>query len=364
MGGLLNVYPLRREWSLKRLAIIFSVYTTYVLMLLIQSFFNYKWRGAQPPWSLEISYLAVWSYTWALLTPPLFTFSRRFPIARKHTIRNIGYHFFFGIVLVTIHRTILLSFAILILEAPAPPIGESLYAKLFFMLHHISDGLFTYTFILAIHQAFLYFRESQDREFQLQQAALQTLKTQLHPHFLFNTLNAIAALVYVSPPAATKTISQLSDLLRFTLHNNKTQEVTLKEELDFLRKYLQIQQTLLQERLDVDWAIDPETLDALVPNMILQPLVENSIRHGIAPKEGGGRIEIFSRRVNDQLLVEIRDDGLGAAGITKNGAGIGLVNSKTRLEHLYGESQKFDVKTPAHGGWCVTMMIPFREQAD
>jgi len=189
-GGLANVYPLRREWSLKRLGLIFGVYTAYVLMLLIQSFFNYKWREARPPyWSVEISYLAVWSYAWALLTPVLFTFSRRFPIARKHTIRNIAYHFLFGIVLVTIHRTILLSFAILILQVPVPT-GESFTARLFFMLHHISDGLFTYTFILAIHQAFLYFRESQDREFQLQQAELQTLKTQLHPHFLFNTLNA------------------------------------------------------------------------------------------------------------------------------------------------------------------------------
>lgn len=362
-GGVLNVYPLTGEWSLKRLAIIFGVYTTYILMLLIQTFFNYQWHEARPPsWWVQIGYLVVWSYTWALLTPTLFTFSRRFPIARKHTIRNIVYHFFFGIVLVTIHRTVLLSIAILVLEAPAPPMGESLTAKIFFMLHHISDGLFTYTFILAIHQAFLFFRESQDREFQLQQAELQTLKTQLHPHFLFNTLNAIAALVYVSPPEATKTISQLSDLLRFTLHNNKAQEVTLKEELDFLRKYLQIQQTLLQERLDVEWAIDPETLDALVPNMILQPLVENSIRHGVAPKEGGGRIEIFSRRVNDQLLIEIRDDGVGASAITKNGAGIGLINSRTRLEHLYGEAQKFDVKTPTLGGWCVTMLIPFHEQ--
>lgn len=363
-GGLLRAYPLRREWSLKRLALIFGVYTTYVVMLLIQSFFNYKWRGAEPPWAWEISYLTVWSYTWALLTPPLFTFSRRFPIAGKHTVRNIAYHFFFGIVLVTIHRTILLSFAILILKVPAP-IGESLSAKLYFMLHHISDGLFTYAFILAIHQAFMYFRESKDREFQLQQAELQTLKTQLHPHFLFNTLNAISALVYVSPPEATKTISQLSDLLRFTLHNNKAQEVTLKEELDFLRKYLQIQQTLLQERLDVEWTIDPETLDALVPNMILQPLVENSIRHGIAPKEGGGCIEIFSHRVNDQLLIEIRDDGVGAAGgvNNRNGTGIGLFNSRTRLEHLYGEAQKFDVNTPLHGGWCVTMLIPFREQS-
>lgn len=193
------------------------------------------------------------------------------------------------------------------------------------------------------------------------------LKTQLHPHFLFNTLNAISALVYVSPPAATATISQLSDLLRLTLRNNKTQEVTLKEELDFLRKYLQIQQTLLQERLEIIWGISPETLDALVPNMLLQPLVENSIRHGIAPREDGGRIEIFSRYADRELLLEIRDNGPGT--VAQNGAqngtskpgGIGLLNSRMRLKRLYGEAQAFESKAMPGGGWRVSVTIPFRE---
>jgi len=244
-------------------------------------------------------------------------------------------------VLVTIHRTVLLSFATVVLKVPVP-IGESLAEILFHAASHFRRALYLHVYSRDPPDVPVFSRIPGPRV-STQQAELQTLKTQLHPHFLFNTLNAIAALVYVSPPEATKTISQLSDLLRFTFHNNKAQEVTLKEELDFLRKYLQIQQTLLQERREVEWAIDPETLDALVPNMIWQPLVENSIRHGIAPKEGGGRIEIFSGGVNDQRLIEIRDDGMGAAG-KENGTGIGLINSRTRLEHLYGEAQKFDVK--------------------
>jgi two-component system LytT family sensor kinase len=140
--------------------------------------------------------------------------------------------------------------------------------------------------------------------------------------------------------------------------------VTLKEELDFLRKYIQIQQTLLQERLEIDWAIAPGTLDAFVPNMVLQPLIENSIRHGITPKEDGGKIEIFSRRIGDSLVLEISDNGLGnSPGSEKAGDGIGLTNTVARLKHLYGEAQKFESGVKSSGGWRVRVEIPFREQA-
>lgn len=361
MGWRANL-PVSREWLLKHLVVIFSVYTGYLLMLLTQSYFNYKWRGASPPnWLEEVGFLAVWSYTWALLTPALFIFSERFPISRRYLARNISYHLFIGVLLVGFHRAVILSFASFILKVDLK-IGETFASQFYYLLHHVTDGLFTYIFILAIHQAFLYFRESQAREFRLQQAELEALKMQLHPHFLFNTLNAISALVYYSPPDATKTISQLSDLLRLTLHNNKAQEVTLKEELDFLRKYIQIQQTLLQERLEIEWRIEPETLDALVPNMLLQPLVENSIRHGIAPKEDGGRVEILSNRVGDDLLLEIKDNGIGSESEQNNNGGrIGLTNSKARLKHLYGEAQKFEISAPLEGGWCVKIMIPYRE---
>lgn len=349
------------KWSWKSLLAIFACYTVYLLMLLIQTYLNYSWRGAAPPsWWPEIGATTVWSYTWALLTPALITFSGRFPISRKHLVRNIFYHLLFGTLLVVIHRTVLLSFLGLIGEEVFR--GETFMANVLFVLHHITDGLFTYAFILAIHQAALYSHESQERAFRLQEAQLEVLKTQLQPHFLFNTLNAINALIYVSPPTATKTVSQLSDLLRITLHSNNTQEVTLKVELDFLRKYIQLQQTLLQERLEIEWSIDPETLDAFVPNMLLQPLVENSIRHGIAPKEDGGRIEIFSRYINNKLLLEVKDNGLGTETAPQPDTGIGLTNSKERLKHLYGENQTFEIVTPAAGGWRVIMTIPFREQ--
>jgi LytS/YehU family sensor histidine kinase len=217
---------------------------------------------------------------------------------------------------------------------------------------------------LAFNQAAIYSRKYRDREFRLQQAELEVLKMQIHPHFLFNTLNAISALVYASPQNATKTISQLSDLLRLTLNSNKTQEVALKDELDFLRKYIQIQQTLLQERLEIVWKIDAETLDAAIPNMLLQPLVENSIRHGIAPIETGGRIELGSYRQRKKLVIYVKDNGLGLALDKKESSnGVGLINTQARLRHLYEEAHEFHLSEPPDGGLLVKIVIPFREKA-
>ncbi len=233
----------------------------------------------------------------------------------------------------------------------------------FLITKYITNSFVFYIGISALIVAVSYYNLFKEREFRLQQAELETLKTQLRPHFLFNTLNAIATLAYVSPPVAVKTISQLSDLLRTTLQSNKRQEVALKEELDFLRKYIQIQQTLLKERLEVECVIEPETLDALVPNMLLQPLVENSIRHGLVPKEDGGRIEIRSRRIDDRLLVEIKDDGLGSESVPQEGGGTGLINLRARLIHLYGEKQKFEIDSPPGGGWHISITLPFRKQA-
>jgi two-component system, LytTR family, sensor kinase len=147
----------------------------------------------------------------------------------------------------------------------------------------------------------------------LQQAELQVLKMQLHPHFFFNTLNALSALIYRSPKDADQMITQLGDLFRFALRKDKAQEISLAEELDFLKAFLQIHRTLMGKRLQVDWKIEPETLSALVPNLILQPLVENSIQHGLAPLEQGGRIEIRAKRQNHRLILEVEDSGRGLA---------------------------------------------------
>ena len=172
--------------------------------------------------------------------------------------------------------------------------------------------------VVVIEHALDYYRKLQERELrasqleaQLAQSQLQLLKMQLHPHFLFNTLNAISALIRESPDEADEMVSRLGNLLRMTLETAGLQEVPFKKELEFLKHYLDIEQTRFQDRLKVEMAIEPETLDGLVPSMILQPLVENSVRHGVAPRPEGGCIKIKAWRDNSLLRLEVEDDGPG-----------------------------------------------------
>ncbi|HKY05945.1 MAG TPA: histidine kinase, partial [Blastocatellia bacterium] len=188
------------------------------------------------------------------------------------------------------------------------------------------------------------------------------LRMQLHPHFFFNTLNAISELVYRDAEAADRTITRLSELLRITLDTGD-QEVTLREELEFLRKYVELEQMLFQERLRIDMEIDPGSLDALVPNMILQPLVENAIRHGIAPRSRGGRVDVSARARDGVLSLRVRDDGLGVPKDWKIGeqSGIGLANTRARLAYLYPDRHRFEVEPTEGGGLTVSLEIPFRQ---
>jgi two-component system LytT family sensor kinase len=221
-----------------------------------------------------------------------------------------------------------------------------------------------YWVIIIVSQADIYFRRYHDREQSLTQAQLQALKTQLHPHFLFNTLNAISQLLYENEQEAEKTISQLSDLLRVSLKSEQEHEVKLVEELDFLKMYLDIQQILLQNRLKVIWRILPQTLDAYIPNMILQPLVENSIRHGIAPRASGGTIKIVATQEDKWLTLRICDDGLGLGFHPQQTKqfGIGLSNTKKRLYHLYGEDCDFQLMSAEEGkGTVVFLKVPFKQ---
>lgn len=210
------------------------------------------------------------------------------------------------------------------------------------------------------------FRERELRAFQLEtqlaQAQLQVLKMQLHPHFLFNTLNAISALMHQDVELADQMLARLGELLRSTLENAGTQEVTLKQELDFIMPYLEIEQARLGPRLTVRLDIDPETMDARVPNLLLQPLVENAIRHGIAPRAAGGRIEISANRRNGDLELAVRDDGPGLNGHWVSGKkGIGLRNTEARLQQLYGAAHRFQVGNAPGRGLIATVVIPFRE---
>jgi len=227
----------------------------------------------------------------------------------------------------------------------------------------------TYGVILVVLRAIESQRRLRDErlrnsqlETQLVQSQLQTLRVQLQPHFLFNTLNAISALALADPVQARQMIARLSDFLRLTLEERHAQQVTLSREVEFLNCYLGIQQVRFQDRLTTRLDVSADTLRALVPNMILQPLVENALRHGLLDKTERGTLHIVTRRDGDDLLLRVDDDGIG---LPPEGAkdGLGLGNTRTRLDMLFGDAASVDLQSKAEGGTRVELRFPFRECA-
>lgn len=230
-------------------------------------------------------------------------------------------------------------------------------------------GLFAYAFLLAwgqVRESAIRLRERELTATRLQaelaQAQLHALKAQLQPHFLFNTLHAITVLVRRDPDAATRTVTQLSDLLRMILADADQQEMTLERELQLLRLYLEIEQTRFRERLQVRWEIAPGLERATVPTLLLQPLVENAIKHGVEARASGGRVLIAAARDDGRLLLRVTDDGPGMHGQapSRPGVGIGLTSTRRRLEALYGTHQTFTLTTGATGTSAL-IVLPYRD---
>jgi two-component system, LytTR family, sensor kinase len=196
---------------------------------------------------------------------------------------------------------------------------------------------------------------------ELARAELDALRVQLHPHFLFNILNAISMLVRKGEgEVAVRMIAGLSDLLRLALATVGQQEVPLRQELDFLERYLSLQQIRFPDRLRIEMRIAPETLDARVPSLVLQPLAENAVRHGIAPSVSGGSVEVAAAREGEQLVLRVRDSGVGLVPGSESPGGVGLRNVRARLQHLYPGQHRFRVANRAEGGVESLLAIPFR----
>jgi signal transduction histidine kinase len=302
-----------------------------------------------------------WS-AWALLAPLVFLAARRLPIERPHRARNLALHGAVALAVTAMHIT-LFHWALATLGFPARRIALSTFA-----LYQVHADLVTYGVLVGIHHAREWYLRYRDREVRaaqmesrLAQARLEGLRMQLQPHFLFNTLHAISALMHRDVEAADRMLARLSDLLRLTLESAQTPEVPLRQELEFLDAYLEIQQTRFQDRLEIARDVDPRALDALVPNLLLQPLVENAIRHGIGTRAAGGRIEIAARLEGDRLRLDVRDDGPGLNGHGSPGTGVGLANTRARLEHLYGAEHELSVANDPAGGLRVTVIAPYRE---
>lgn len=205
-------------------------------------------------------------------------------------------------------------------------------------------------------------RESEQLQARLDQARLQALRLQLQPHFLFNTLNTITALVHRDPQSAERMVTGLSELLRVSLGTAGEQEVRLDRELEMLRHYVDIQLVRFSDRLSVRFDIDPAARDALVPSLLLQPLVENAIKHGITPRVAAGHLHISVRRKNDALSLVVRDDGVGMRGSKPLTEGVGLGNARARLASLYGTRHRLDAGPDPGGGFTVSIEIPFHTE--
>ncbi len=323
-----------------------------------QAYLSYLYRGYEANFAASLRFVLPSWYVWALLVPVIVWLGRRFPIARVHWLKNCAAHLAAGVAVSLSQMAVLAGVTGWIELLPHRA----------FTLVQINSNLVTYFAILGLSHAFDYYRKFREKEVRtsqletrLVQAELQVLKMQLQPHFLFNTLHAISALMHKDVEAADRMMARLSDLLRLTLDNTGVHEVTLKKELEFLEGYLEIEQTRFQDRLTVTTNIGPETLDACVPNLILQPLVENAIRHGIEPFRKRGQIEISARRDNGSLHVEIHDSGPGIKNSANSDMkeGIGLANTRARLTQLYAENFSLDLCSQAADGFTVTLNLPF-----
>ena len=307
------------------------------------------WRHA-----LVTSLASAW--LWVPLTMLALWLAHRFPLGRGRLLPRLGLHLLSVIAVVVFRAAAVLVFNPWVgWYATLPPLPELL-------LTSAQNNAFLYTLLIGVAHAAHYASESRRRDGQLAEARLLTLKAQIQPHFLFNTLNTIALMVRENPADAERLITRLSELFRHALDGATIHEVPLADELRFAAAYLEIEAARLEDRLRVEWEIDPSALGARVPHLILQPLVENAIRHGIAPRSAAGRLRVAARREDGKVLLEVEDDGVGLAGVSRPApAGVGLANVRARLAALYGPAGELALAPTPGGGVTATLVVPYRE---
>jgi two-component system, LytTR family, sensor kinase len=350
---------LKQKWL-----ILFVGWSFFGWMMGVQTYVLTARNGHPMPFGLALEQELVYAYLWMFLTPYILALGRKFPFGPKIWLKNGLFHFFMSFAVAVFHK---FCFHVIIMFLEAAPGHPFLIQRVFAVVFsYIDYGVMIYWALLFMDYSLAYYRESREQalrsaklETLLMHAQLQALKMQIRPHFLFNTLNAISVLIQKNPAAAREMILRLSDLLRMTLDREHTEEVTLAEELEFITNYLQIEKTRFEDRLQVHVHTDETLTRASVPTMILQPLVENAMRHGAAKQRGQTILEITATRQNGLLLLCIRDNGPGATG-NNIIDGIGFSNIRSRLGQLYGDNYRFEAGNDAEGGFLAAITIPFR----
>jgi len=283
--------------------------------------------------------LAGW-YGWALLSPAVVWIARR--------VRRIAWHVPIALALTFVK---IAATTEILRRAGFEPRST-------FSIANVPVNLLTYAAIVAATHGIDTYRRGREADALLTRARLDLLTSQLQPHFLFNALHSIAELMHHDVAAADRALMRVSELLRATLDAGKRTEITLAEELALTERYLEIEQIRLGDRLTTDVDVEPRALDALVPLFVLQPLVENAVRHGVASRTAGGRVLLHARASGGELRIDVEDDGPGFGAETSER--VGLTNTRARLQHLYGGAQRLEIGRSASGGAAVRLVLPFR----
>jgi two-component system, LytTR family, sensor kinase len=353
------------RWTI--LAIWFGVSTAIFLLTFSYRYLDDLANAQTGTFAIRFIEQSTGVYSATLLFFLVINFARRFRLNRSNWWRLLSVHLIGIVIFSAIHTTFMAISrrAIFFLAG----MGEYNYGimPIRYVMEFANYALW-YTTSVALLYLFDHYRASRERELrtahlevQLAQAQLQALQAQVHPHFLFNALNTISSVIYEDVPAADRMIARLSDFLRHAINASNSQEVTLREELNFLNLYLDIMRPRFEERLNVEFEIEGGIEEALTPKLILQPLVENSIKHAVDPDSGSVRIAVRAARENGQLRVEVEDDGPGLAAAVQSARnhGIGLSNTARRLEQLYGADQEFAMRNAEHGGLLVSIRLPY-----
>jgi two-component system LytT family sensor kinase len=333
----------------------------------------YQWKrsfGYAATWRGEITLPLVNFLIFAFFTPIIFYIAWRYPIQQNNWGRRTSLYLVGSLAFTVLHVVA----RVLVYPVNNPLTGHpsgicwKLFQQLF--LYNVADDIFyVYLPMVVIVHTFWYYQRFRDREFrtaqlegQLTKANLQALKAQLRPHFLFNTMHSISALMLTDVRAADQMMSRLSDLLRMSLDNDGAQLTSLSHELEFVAGYLEIEKIRFGDRLNIVLDVAAETLDAQVPHLLLQPLVENAVRHGIAKVSKGGEIRMAATHEGDTLHLAISDNGprLDNLDMFHGKGGLGLRATQERLQTLYGNRQTLEVRVSPHGGVEASIRIPFQ----
>lgn len=354
---------MQRRWPTVLLLIAIWVFVGFVLA--IEVYFNYRanmikadfWEVARPQFFR--------AGMWAAMAPFILRLRVKMPLSRGNWLGGIAFHFLFSFVVMAVFFLGKMLASTLIFNESFGGFWQMAFDN--FYGRNIIDMAFYWSVLAFGFSSEIYqkYRHEELRSAQLEARLIETelkaLRQQMHPHFLFNTMNTISVLVREGKNnEAVTLLAQLSGLLRMSLDNTGVQEVTLRKEMDFLERYIEIQKTRFSDRLRVNIAISPEAMTARIPNLILQPIVENAILHGVAPKSGPGNVDILGRIEGGNVHLEVRDDGPGFDGTVRKRENIGLANTRERLAKLYGAHGQLLLRSEPGRGVSVQIVLPHR----